>query len=140
LDLKGQKMKIDNEFISRLMRAVKNEADPKLLLKLEIKDIELASSLNTQKELIDQRDVLIEQREVLTRQRDELIEQRDELTRQRDELTQQRDEIIQEKNKIDNYDSDNIKKYDTYVIFDDGEEIEYLDTQNNKIGYEKIIK
>jgi phage anti-repressor protein len=44
------------------------------------------------------------------------------------------------KNKIDNYDPDNIKKYDTYVIFDDGEEIEYLDTQNNKIGYEKIIK
>jgi len=44
------------------------------------------------------------------------------------------------KNKIDNYDPNNIKEYDTYVIFDDGEEIEYLDTKNNKIGYEKIIK
>ena len=27
-----------------------------------------------------------------------------------------------------------------FIIFDDGEEIEYLDTKNNKIGYEKIIK
>ena len=44
------------------------------------------------------------------------------------------------KNKIDNYDSNNIKEYDTYVVFDDGEEIEYIDTKNNKIGYEKIIK
>ena len=37
-------------------------------------------------------------------------------------------------------DTNNIKNYDTYVIFDDGEEIKYLDTKNNKIGYEKIIK
>ena len=45
-------------------------------------------------------------------------------------------------NKIDNSMSypNNIKEYDTYVVFDDGEEIEYLDTKNNKIGYEKITK
>jgi hypothetical protein len=42
--------------------------------------------------------------------------------------------------KIEYYNSNNIVKYDTYVIFDDGEEIEYLDTKYNKIGYEKIIK
>jgi septal ring factor EnvC (AmiA/AmiB activator) len=77
-------MKIDNEIISRLIRAIKNEDDPKLLFKLEMSDIQLASSLNTQKELNDQRNELIDQREVLTQQRDELTQQRDELTQQRD--------------------------------------------------------
>ena len=34
--------------------------------------------------------------------------------------------------------NDNYKKYDAYVIFDDFEAIEYLNTKGNVIGYEKI--
>jgi hypothetical protein len=33
---------------------------------------------------------------------------------------------------------DNYKKYDAYVIFDNSEAIEYLNTKGDVIGYEKI--
>jgi hypothetical protein len=32
------------------------------------------------------------------------------------------------------------EKYDTYVVYDEYEEYEYLDTNNNVIGYEKVNK
>ena len=35
---------------------------------------------------------------------------------------------------------ENSKKYDTYVVYDEFEENEYLDLNNNVIGYEKIAK
>ena len=35
---------------------------------------------------------------------------------------------------------ENSKKYDTYVVYDEFEENEYLDLNNNVIGYEKIPK
>jgi hypothetical protein len=42
--------------------------------------------------------------------------------------------------RFKDYVKNNKKEYDTYIVFDDTKTVEYLDSNNNIIGYEKGTK